>query len=474
MSDPTTNTPSRQLDYLPRPHFEGLHNRTERWACIVAHRRAGKTVAAVYELVIRALMTQKTDARYAYVAPFRQQGKDVAWQYLKRAAEPFIKSPKDVRESELRVKLFNGSWVTIYGADNPDALRGLYLDGAVLDEVGDMRPETWHEVVLPALSDRQGWALFIGTPKGHNMFYRVYEQSTTDPNWFSLTLKASATNILSQDDLDQLRAQMDEHQYAQELECSFDAPVVGTYYADLLQQLAPTHLHDDLYDPERPVFAALDLGYKDQTAVWFWQTAPDRQIRVIDYYSDAQRPIAYYMDHLAALPYEYESLWLPHDGFAKSLQTGMATVEQIQEYMDAHRQRFRDTAINKVPTLRVQQGIDAVRRGLPSTHFDKDKTEAGREALAAYRRTFDEKNKVFSKTPKHDWASDPADGFRYAILAAGSLGHVGSNVYTLGDSTAKPDPTPIGTLQVSLDQLHTERDQDSNVLNFAKRRRTAR
>jgi len=196
------------LQYRPRPHFLPFHQRTQRFANMVCHRRAGKTVAAVNECVIRGLYTPKRNARYAYVAPFRQQAKEVAWIYLKDAARPFIKSERDIRESELRVRLLNGSWVTLYGSDNPDALRGIYLDGVILDEFGDCRPNLWQEVILPTLADRMGWALMIGTPKGKNAFYDANQNAKIDPEWYEMTLKASESQILPQSELDQMRALM--------------------------------------------------------------------------------------------------------------------------------------------------------------------------------------------------------------------------------------------------------------------------
>jgi len=165
------------LDYVPRQQFMELHERVQRWACLVVHRRGGKTVACINELITRATYTTKKDARYAYIAPFYRQAKDVAWQYLKSFGEGVITK---IRESELRVELFNGAWITLYGADNPDALRGLYLDGVVLDEYGDCRPSLWGTVILPTLIDRKGWAIFIGTPKGKNHFYEVSRRSQNE------------------------------------------------------------------------------------------------------------------------------------------------------------------------------------------------------------------------------------------------------------------------------------------------------
>ena len=181
------------IDYTPRPQFTEFHARSQRFSSLVCHRRAGKTVACVNDLVAKALHTRKKNARYAYIAPFYRQAKDVAWVYLKEATEGIATK---TRESDLRVELPNNAWITLYGADNPDALRGLYFDGAILDEFGDCRPSLWAEVVLPTLLDRRGWAVFIGTPKGKNHFYQMNEISKKDESDVS-SQKISKSKILS-------------------------------------------------------------------------------------------------------------------------------------------------------------------------------------------------------------------------------------------------------------------------------------
>ncbi len=379
---------------------------------MVCHRRAGKTVAAINECVIRGLYTPKKDARYAYIAPYRQQAKEVAWLYLKDAARPFIKSERDIRESELRVRLLNGSWITLYGSDNPHSLLGIYLDGVVIDEYGDCRPNLWSEVILPTLADREGWSLMIGTPRGKNAFYKANEHAKTDPLWYQMTLKASESGILPQTELDQMRALMSEDQYEAELECSFDAAVLGTYYASIIAKMEADGrmAKSNLYDPEQPVNVALDLGFTDSTALWFWQHRPDG-IAMIRYEEAHSQPLAYYFDLLDGLGYNYEHIFLPHDAKAKTLQTGRSTVEQfIQHFQDT------DTNIRITPNLKVQQGIDAARLVLPHVWFDAEFCSAGWETLRAYRRQYNDITKAYSNAPLHDWAADGADAFRYFSL----------------------------------------------------------
>jgi hypothetical protein len=207
------------LEYKPRPQFLPFHNRKQRWAIIVAHRRAGKTVATINDLIYRALRDNKPDGRYAFVAPYYNQAKDLAWKYLKEYAWPILKEPP--RESELSVLLANGARIRLYGGDNPDRLRGIYLDGVVLDEYGDMIPALWSSVLRPALADRGGWATFIGTPKGKNAFWELWDEAGRNQSWFTLQLKASETGILSPEEIADISANISPDEVQQELETKF-------------------------------------------------------------------------------------------------------------------------------------------------------------------------------------------------------------------------------------------------------------
>ena len=417
---------ARELKYRPRKQFLPLHQRDKRWACVVAHRRAGKTVACVVELIIRALYSPKHNPRYAYVAPFYSQAKQVAWEYLKEYALPFIDSMKSIRESELSVQLVNGARIRLYGADNPDALRGIYLDGVVLDEYGDCRPSLWGEVLLPTLSDREGWAIFIGTPKGKNHFYEINQRSQVDPDWYAMTLKASESQILSAETIRQIKQQQTESEHLQEYECDFTAAVKGTIYADIIQAMeqdlkispeGPNH------NPDLPTYAATDLGFTDSTAFWFWQNDPTPKL--IDYYEKDHKPLVHYMDYLDSLPYNIERIWLPHDARAKTLQTGRSTVEQfvspIQETEHGAPIKRLPYPVAIAPNIKRQHGIDAVRLVLPHTRINQRKCFAGIEALRAYRRKYDETLKQYSPNPLHDWASNGSDAFRYFALVVRDL-----------------------------------------------------
>jgi hypothetical protein len=222
------------LGYKARGFFIPFHKRTQRWAVIVAHRRCGKTYAAIHDVVDAALRCQKHEGRFALAAPTFSQVKDVMWGYLKRAVAPIPDIA--VNESELWVEVPNRgghkSRVRLYAADTSyERMRGLYFDGIVLDEYADIDPRAWPEAIRPALADREGWAVWIGTAKGRDAFYQQYAAALKEgpEKWFVETLKASETKILPQSELDDARAAMSEAQYNREFECSFDEPGIDQF-----------------------------------------------------------------------------------------------------------------------------------------------------------------------------------------------------------------------------------------------------
>lgn len=363
-------------------------------------------MACVNDLVRSAILEEKPEGRYSYVAPFYNQVKDVAWAYLKRYAAPVMAAAPN--ESELRVDLMNGARVRLYGADNPDRLRGVYHDGIILDEYADQHPGIWGEVVRPALSDRQGWATFIGTPKGRNAFYEMHRRAETEPDWYSLVLRASETGIIPKAELDDAKRSMTPEQYAQEYECSFDAAILGAYYG---REIAETERAGRIcrvdYEEEYPVHTAWDLGIGDSTAIWFFQVGQD-QIRVIDHYENHGQPLSHYVGVLEAKPYAYGDDWVPHDARVRELGSGRTRVETL-------------LALNRkprvVPNHKVDDGINAARVTLTRCWFDEERCAAGIEALRQYRAEFDEKKRSFENRPRHDWTSHTADGFRYLCMA---------------------------------------------------------
>jgi phage terminase large subunit len=402
--------PVIDLGYRSREQFVPFHRRQARFAAVVAHRRAGKTVASINDLIDAALRSDKPNPRFAYMAPYFAQAKDVAWSYLKQYTAPI--PGVGVNETELRIDLPNGARIRLYGADNYDRLRGIYLDGVVLDEFADMDPRAWSEVIRPALADRKGWATFIGTPKGRNAFYDVFDRAEKSDDWFTLRLKASQTGIVAQEELDALRAEMSPDEYAREMETSFDAAVAGAYYATSLSEARTAgRITDVARDPNMQVRTYWDLGRRDATAIWIAQFI-GQKINVLDYIEGAGQPPSFYFDELRTRGYRGCMVGLPHDG---------SRVGPENAFGRSYEDQARDAGFD-VEVIRNQgQGaamlrIDAARRLFPRIWFDAAKTEAGRNVLVAYHEKRDEKRNI-GLGPEHDWASHGADAFGLMCVA---------------------------------------------------------
>lgn len=375
---------------------------------MVAHRRAGKTVAAVHDLVDAALRLPLKDGRFAYVAPYYAQAKDVAWVYLKRAVAPI--PGVGINETELRVDLPNGSRIRLYGADNYDRLRGIYLDGVVMDEFADMDPRAWSEVIRPALADRQGWAVFIGTPKGRNAFADLYERAAADNDWYALRLKASETGIIPDSELQAMKLELSANEFRREMETDFDAAVEGAYFADQLHAAQTDNRITTLsVDPILQVRAFWDLGVSDSTAIWIAQWS-GQSINWLDYIEGAGQPLGYYVEQMRKRGWENAKCILPHDGAHRDA----VTATRFEDHLSA-----AGFAVETIPNQgrgAAIKRIEAARRLFPRMWFDVNKTNDGRRALAAYHEKRDEKRMV-GLGPEHDWASHGADAFGLGCVA---------------------------------------------------------
>lgn len=216
------------IPYRPRFPQDEIHKQleTHRFCVLVAHRRLGKTVLSVNHLIKRAITDRKERGMYAYLAPFRNQAEQIAWGYLKHYTSQIPEI--SINEQKLSILLPNGATIRIFGADNPDALRGMYFDGVVIDEVAQIKPTLWGEVIRPALADRKGWAAFIGTPKGINLFSQIYDQalnlmSKGDPDWIAMLYSVEQTHVIDEKELAALKVEMSENEYRQEFLCDFSA-----------------------------------------------------------------------------------------------------------------------------------------------------------------------------------------------------------------------------------------------------------
>jgi len=403
------------LKYVPRPQFLPMHNRKQRWGVLNTHRRAGKTVALVNDLIFGGLECQLHKPQLAYIGPTYSQAKKVAWTYLKDYADPYLGKPP--QEAELKITLKNDATIYVLGSDNANTLRGMYLDGVVPDEYALFKPSVFSQVIRPALSDRNGWALFASTPQGKNLFYDIVQKAKNAPNeWYSMRLSADTSGIIPAKELLDLQRDMDPEEFAQEYLCSFDSALKGAIYASEINLLfLEGRLKVGLYDPSLPVYCVFDLGFTDATVCIWFQLAHNGSVRIVHCESTTGAIIDYHIEKILQFEGSVEAVFLPHDAKAKNLQTGKSVVEQfLAEGLPA-----RIVADHK-----VRDGIAAVRKLFPAIWIDPDTTEDLVEALKGYRRTWDENKLMFSDVPLHDWCSDYADCLRYLAIACTSLGVV--------------------------------------------------
>lgn len=396
------------IPYAPRALQVAVHDAIgpSRFVVVVAHRRFGKTVLAINHLIRSALTLERERPRLAYIAPTYRQAKAVAWDYLKHYARPV--PGVGFNEAELRADFPNGSQVRLYGADNPDSLRGIYLDGAVLDETGLMHTRVWEEVIRPALADRLGWALFIGTPNGQNLFWDLRNRAATTSGWKLFEFRASQTGVVLGAELADARIAMSEDAYLQEFECSFEAAVRGAIYGKVMQAIREHgRIGKVPYQPELPVFTSWDLGISDSTAIWFAQVERSGDVRLIDYYESSGEGLGHYVNVLNGRGYVYDRHYLPHDAEVRELGTGKSRVELL-----------RSLGLNPqiAPKLSVEDGIEASRVLLRRCWIDAERCKDGLDALVSYRRRQNTRTEEYG-SPEHDFASHGADALRYLAVS---------------------------------------------------------
>jgi len=412
------------IPYKPRNQQLEIHEAIEstRFVVVVAHRRFGKTVSAINALIKAAVLCDKPNARFAYIAPTYSQAKRVAWDYVLEYTRPL---DAKANIAELRVDFMGDKRISLYGSENGDALRGQFFDGICLDEIGDQNPKIWNEIIRPALADRKGWCLFIGTPKGNNHFADFKDRALKADGWKFLEFKASDTGILDAKELADAKAEMGEDKFRQEFECSFDAPVEGAYYGALLNE---TDEQSRVTTIPRDTLARLvcswDLGVSDSTCIWVAQIV-GKEIQLIDAHENHGVGLDYYVSWLRDKGYDKAQHILPHDVRVREMSTGKSRQEVLME---------AGLEVSIAPSLSVADGIQAVRRLLPRCWFDKENTKQGLSALRNYRRVFDEKRNVFFDTPLHDWASHYSDSFRYLAIGLNEVDATWSKPLNINNS----------------------------------------
>ena len=399
--------------YKPRYWTRDLHESKKRWHVCVCHRRSGKTVASLNHLVRDAIM--KPNTRYAYIAPTYKQAKNISWEILKEYTEQIDGAKRN--ESELYIQFANGSRITLYGADNPDALRGMALWGVVYDEYSQQPSNIHSEIIRPALADHKGYAIWIGTPKGKNAFYRQYryacsgvgEDDEVNPNWNNkewnpIFLTVEDTGLIDEKELEDSKQSMDSDEYRQEWYCSFEASTKGAYYGKEIEKMrTDKRLTRVPYDESLPVNTFWDLGVSDSTAIGFFQSSGGEH-RMIDFYEASGEGLKHYIDILAKKPYTYFRHTAPHDIKVRELGSGKSRLEVAAEL---------GLRFDIAPKLELADGINACRMKLGQLWVDEVKCAKWVDAISQYQKEWDNRAGEFKKKPLHNWTSHAADMTRY-------------------------------------------------------------
>lgn len=405
-----------------RPLWEALKAGKKR-AIGVWHRRAGKDDVCLH-WAARSAHTRV--GNYWHMLPEASQARKAIWEAVnphtgkRRIDEAFPRELRETtREQEMMIRFKIGSTWQVIGSDNYDSLVGSPPVGVVFSEWALADPQAW-AYIRPILAENGGWALFIYTPRGRNHGATFFEGAKDDPNWFVQRLSAYETSVFTTEQLDQERKEYHreygrddgDSRFRQEYLCDFDAAVVGSYYGSLMNDAEEEgRICSVPHDSAVRVETWWDLGVSDSTAIWFVQRLPGGEMHAIDFYETNAQPVAHYaqvLDEKARKNgYLYSDHVLPHDAGGKSKQTN-------QTYQEALKKLGHEGKVQQVHS--VQEGIEQVRQILPKVWFDADKCERGIDALRNYRREWDEKRKVFKNSPLHDWASHPADAFRYGAM----------------------------------------------------------
>lgn len=404
MSDRQTVT----VPFAPRDWQRRLLDDRAKRIVAVVHRRAGKSTALLWRGLKVAITCKRPLPRVVHILPYGVMwARTGLWDQAVRAADAVPGCT--VRRSEMAIKLPNGGTWQAGGADNPDSWRGGYADECIVDEYDDTPQSMVPLVIEPMLADRDGTLVRSGTPKGRGILQAAYDRAKVTPGYSAYLLDHQATGALSPEAIATLRQEMSDEEFAQELECSFNAPNSGSYYGKLLDDADRAgRIGTVPHDPALKVWTAWDLGIDDSTAIWCAQITRGGEWRLIDYIEDSGAGLDHYVRLLQQRPYVYERHLLPHDAAVRELGSGRSRTETL------HSLGVRPTRVLRAHS--IADGINAVRMILPRAWFDAERCAGGIKALRHYRREWNEAAQTWRANPVHDFASHGADALRYLAL----------------------------------------------------------
>ncbi len=416
--------------WKPRPYQRPLWDYLEKGgkrALGIWHRRAGKDDVLLHRTAIAAF---ERPASYWTMLPEYAQARKALWAAVnphtgkRRIDEAF---PQELREStneqEMFIRFVNGATWQLVGSDRYNSLVGAGIAGATFSEWALANPSAW-AYIRPMLEENDGWAAFITTPRGRNHAHSMLEMAKKNPRWFAEVLSIHATGALSPE---QISESLEEYialygedlgraQFEQEYECSFNAAILGAFYArEMVAVRREGRIADIEADPDRPVHRAWDIGVKDDTSIWWFQVV-GTQVFILDCYSQSGAGVDHYAEIIEQKRKQHG--WkdgvdfVPHDARVKEWGTGRTRVETMQ-----------GLGLNPqvIPLASKLDGINAARKTLARCVFHPRTEEQGVAALEQYRREWDDEKKTFKATEVHDWSSHLADAFRYLSMAWRSI-----------------------------------------------------
>jgi phage terminase large subunit len=403
------------LPFTPRAWQRKLIDDQTPNIVAVVHRRAGKSVGIIWKCLRKALTEDrrhipasrrnlKSDPpRVVHVLPANVMWQRTGlWDKVAWAAE---KIPGAVAwKSVFRVELPNGGVYQCGGMDKPDSYRGGFCDLLVEDEADDVIAAGLDMVVIPMLADYSGQRIKIGTPKGNGRLAAAYDKAGYDPNTSRYLLRHSDTGVLSPEQIADIRKNLDEEEFEQEMNCSFTAPNSGSYYGRWLDEAArDERICRVTYDPRLPVYTSWDLGVDGSTAIWWFQRSPGGEWRWLEYFEDNRSGLEHYARIIHSKPYVYGRHYLPHDVEVQELGSGKSRRAMLQG--------LNVRPIKTVPAANPADRISATRMILPRSFFDAKGCEVGIKTLRAYRRQWNEHMGVWRAEPVKDGSDHCADAF---------------------------------------------------------------
>ncbi|HEX3412868.1 MAG TPA: hypothetical protein VHT00_14205 [Stellaceae bacterium] len=411
--------------WLPRPHQMALWQHLQaggKRAMAVWHRRAGKDEICLHHAACAALTRP---GNYWHCLPEFLQGRKAIWtainahtgrRRIDEAFPPYIRA--STNDNEMFIRFVNGSTWQVIGSDRYDATVGGGPVGITYSEWALANPTAW-AYHRPMLQENAGWAAFITTPRGHNHAKAMFDHARTSDDWFCQLQTVRDTGALSLVEQEQARLEyaalygedVGRAQYEQEYLCSWNAAILGAYYA---LEMANVRNEERVAEIEpvagQRVHRAWDIGVRDDTAIWWWQNVGG-QVFILDHYAASGVGVEHYAGVIRGRAAEHGwadgTDYVPHDAKIKEWGSGKTRIETMQA---------EGLHPELVPLATIADGINAVRRILPLCVFHT-RCEGGLAALEQYAREWDDEKKAFRATAIHNWTSHPADAFRYLALA---------------------------------------------------------